>query len=99
MIPPGYGSQRGPGVSGNVVPRKAAACITLSAIHKASPCQDSTCRRFTGKGHGRLRFPPPGGPIEPIDTVHTGAVGHPAKHIEVSGRLGEAIAHNCYGIG
>ena len=45
-----------------------------------------------------MRFPPSGGNIPAINTVHTGTVGHPAKHIQVSGRRGEAIAHNRYGI-
>ena len=98
MVPSGYGSERSPCVSDDVVPRKAAACVTLSAINKTSPCYDGACRRFTGKRHGRLRFPSPSGNIPAINSVHTAAVGYPTKHIQVSGRLREAIARNGYRI-
>ena len=52
MVASGMRSQRGPGVSDDVVPRKAAACITLSAIHKPSPWYERACQRSLAKGMG-----------------------------------------------
>ena len=50
------------------------------------------------KGMGACDSHPPVEIFPAINTVHTGAVGYPAKHIQVGSRLREAIAHNRYGI-